>query len=118
MTRREYTNWVSFGSRVRYNREKIGLSREKLAEMIDRSENYLISLEKGDKSCSIHTLHQLSQSLKISADYLLYGDKLEDKKFTNKEILQTIIERCNEKELKIIKDVIVAMYPNLKNITK
>ena len=118
MTRREYNNWIAFGSRVRANREKLGLSREKLAEMIDRSENYLISLEKGDKSCSIHTLHQLSVSLKVSADDLLYGEKLESKNYTDREILQSMIERCNENELKVIKDVIVAMYPHLKEITK
>ena len=118
MAKGEYKDWIGFGSRVKDNRKKLGLTREKLSEMIDRTENYLISLEKGDKSCSVHTVHQLSKALKISADDLLYGKKMEDKDYSNKEILQTIIERCNENELKIIKEVIVAMYPNFKDIAE
>lgn len=84
--------------------------------MIDRTENYLISLEKGDKSCSVHTVHQLSKALKVPADNLLYGNKVEEKDYSNKEILKTIIDRCDESELKVIKEVIVAMYPNFRDI--
>ena len=118
MTRKEYTDWIGFGARVRKNRKMLGLSREKLSEMIDRSENYLLSLEKGDKSCSLHTVHQLKQALKVSADNLLYGEQMEEKNYSDKEIIQNIINRCSEKELKVIKDVIIAMYPNFKDIIK
>ena len=118
MARNEYKDWLGFGSRVRENRKMEGLTREKLSEMIDRTENYLISLEKGDKSCSIHTVHQLSKALKVPADYLLYGSKMEEKNYSDKEIIETIINRCNENELKVIKEVIVAMYPNFKDIIK
>lgn len=118
MTRNEYKDWIGFGARVKDNRNMLGLTREKLCEMINRSENYLISLEKGDKSCSIHTVHQLSKALKVSTDYLLYGEKVEEKDYSDKEILQSIINKCDEKELKVIKEVIVAMYPNFKDIIK
>ena len=118
MARNEYNDWIGFGSRVKANRLKIGLTREKLAEMINRTDNYLFSLEKGDNSCSVHTLHLLNKALKVPADDLLYGEKMEEKNYKDKEILQNIIERCDEKELKVIKDVIVAMYPNYKDIIK
>ena len=118
MARNEYKDWTGFGSRVKDNRKKLGLTREKLSEMIDRTENYLISLEKGDKSCSVHTVHQLSKALKVPADDLLYGKKMEEKDYSNKEILKTIIDRCDEAELKAIKEVIVAMYPNFRDIIK
>lgn len=116
MARNEYKDWTGFGSRVKDNRKKLGLTREKLSEMIDRTENYLISLEKGDKSCSVHTVHQLSKALKVQADDSLYGKKVEEKDYSNKEILKTIIDRCDEAELKIIKEVIVAIYPNFRDI--
>lgn len=116
MARNEYKDWVGFGSRVKHNRIMIGLTREKLSEMIDRTENYLISLEKGDKSCSVHTVHQLSKALKVPTDNLLYGEKVEEKEYKDKEILQNIINRCDAKKLKVIKDVIVAMYPNFEDI--
>ena len=118
MARKEYNDWKNFGLRVKDNRLKLGLSREKLAEMINRSDVYLFSLEKGDNSCSVHTLHEIRNALHVSADDLLYGDKVEEKTYKDKEILQNIIDRCDEKELKVIKDVIIAMYPNFKDIIK
>lgn len=118
MARNEYKDWIGFGSRVQNNRKMLGLTREKLSEMVDRTENYLISLEKGDKSCSLHTVHQLSKALKVSTDDLLYGENVEEKEYTNKEIIQNIINRCSEAELKVIKNVIVAMYPDFKDIVK
>lgn len=115
--KREYEDWKGFGARVKKYRKSIGMTREKLSEMIDRTENYVLSIEKGDKSCSVHTLHQICKSLKVSADQLLYGeDETVKKEYNNKKILQEIIERCNEEELEIIKDLIVAIYPNFNKI--
>ena len=116
MVGNEYNDWIGFGSRVKENRKMLGLTREKLSEMINRTENYLISLEKGDKSCSLHTVHQLSKALKLPTDYLLYGKKLEEIDYTNKDILTNIINRCNDKELQVIKDVIVSIYPHFNDI--
>ena len=119
INRLEYKDWKGFGARVRKARESIGMTREKLADMINRTENYILSLEKGDKGCSVHTLHQICVALKISANYLLYGDddmrKIDNGK-TDKEILKEIIERVNDQEAKVLKEVIVAIYPNLKQI--
>lgn len=118
MARNEFKDWEGFGNRVKMNRKMLGLTRETLAEMIDRTENYLLSLEKGDKSCSVHTVHQLSKALKVPTDILLYGDKVKEKKFSDKEIIENIINRCNDEELKVIKNVVVAIYPDFKDIVK
>lgn len=112
----EYKDWIGFGARVRKHRESIGLTREKFADMIDRTENYVLSLEKGDKSCSVHTLYQISKSLKVPTDTLLYGDVDMKEDYTNKEILQNIIERCNEVEAAVLKDIAVATFPHLNQI--
>lgn len=119
LDKKEYTDWKGFGERIKNSRESLGLTREKFSEMIDRTENYELSLEKGDKSCSIHTLHQICSSLKEPADYILYGDAMRKNiknNGTNKEVLIEIINRCNDEELEVIKDLIVATYPNLKKI--
>lgn len=115
----EYKDWKGFGERTRQARESIGLTREKFSEMIDRTENYLLSLEKGDKSCSIHTLHQICSSLKKSSDYILYGDNMEknnNSKNTDKDILLEIIDRCEEDEVAILKDVAITLFPNLNKL--
>lgn len=115
----EYKDWKGFGERTRKSREGIGLTREKFSEMVDRTENYVLSLEKGDKSCSIHTLHQICSSLKQSPDYILYGDKMEknnENKNTDKDILLEIINRCDEDEVAILKDVAITLFPNLTKL--
>ena len=113
----DFKDWVGFGSRVKKYRKSTGLTLEKLAEITDITVNFLISIEKGDKGCSLKTVHRLSKALKVPVDILLYGEKMKDKDYTNKEILESIIARCDEKELESIKDVIVAMYPHLEDVT-
>lgn len=63
MYRNEYKDWSGMGARVKMNRKMLGMTTEKLAENIDRTENYVIRFEKGEKTCSIHTLYQLSKVL-------------------------------------------------------
>lgn len=117
--RYEYTDGKGLGNRVKSYREQIGITKEKFAEMINRTENYLSELEKGNRSCSVHTLHQIAIALRLPVDKLLYGDNMEKKReSTNKEILHEIINRCNEEELNVLKDVIVAIYPDLNKILK
>lgn len=115
----EYKDWKGFGERTRRSREAIGITREKFSEMVDRTENYVLSLEKGDKSCSVHTLHQICSSLKQSSDYILYGDNMEKNKEiknTDKDILLEIINRCDEDEVAILKDVAITLFPNLTKL--
>lgn len=119
VNRYEYKDWKGFGARTRQYREGIGLSKEKFAEMINRSENFVSDLEKGRTSASVHTVHQISKALKVTTDSLLYGDSVEDKKnYTNKEVLEEIINRCDDEELAILKDIVVATFPNLDIIKK
>ena len=39
-----------------------------------------------------------------------------NKEYTNKEILKNIIDKCDEEELMILKDIILATFPNLSKI--
>ena len=117
--RYEYTDWRNFGERVKNNREKIGLSKERFSEMINRSESYVKELDKGNKSCSVHTLHQVCKALRVSPNELLYGKAEEmdvKQEYSDKEIISNIIARCNECELETIKDVIIAIYPKFSKI--
>ena len=116
MYRNEYDDWTGFGKRVKTSRKQIGMTVETLAECVDRTENYINRLEKGEKSCSVHTIHQLSKALKVSTDFLLYGKVQKDEDYKAEEIINNIIKRCDKKEINIIKNVIVAMYPKFADI--
>ena len=47
---------MDFGSRVRTIREQAGLTREQLAEMIERSPTFVADVERGSVGVSIQTL--------------------------------------------------------------
>ena len=113
--RYEYQDWNGFGARTKNYRVAIGLTKETFADMINRSENYISELEKGNSSCSVHTLYQISKALRVPSDNLLYDESEIYYKddYSNKEILKNIIDRCNEEELQVLKDLIVAAYPYL-----
>ena len=66
-------NKVAIGRRIRTVREARNLTREQLAEKIDVSPQFIADVEYGNKGVSIRTLFQLSQVLKVSAEYLLSG---------------------------------------------
>ncbi|MBR1654722.1 MAG: helix-turn-helix transcriptional regulator [Clostridia bacterium] len=117
--RYEYQDWDGFGARTKNYRVAIGLTKETFAGMINRSENYISELEKGNSSCSVHTLYQISKALRVPSDNLLYeeSEMYYKDEYSNKEVLKNIIDRCNEEELEVIKDLIVAAYPNLDKMT-
>lgn len=67
-------NFKEIGSRIRIQREKLGLSRERFAEIIGLSTYYIGQIERGDRNMSLDTLYKISQSLNISMDYIIKGE--------------------------------------------
>lgn len=53
---------------LRRRREKIGLSKRKLAEMADIERVYLIHLERGDKRPTLNALFYLCDALELEPD--------------------------------------------------
>lgn len=117
MEGKEYTDWVNFGIRVKNARNSLGLTAEKLGELTNRSENFIQRVENGTK-CSIHTIHQISKALNVKVDVLLYGDDVELKEYKDKEIINNLVNNCNEDQLKVIKDILVAICPNFDKFEK
>lgn len=119
MEGKEYKDWKGFGIRVKNSRNSIGMTTEKLAEKSNRTENFIFRIESG-QSCSIHTLYQLSKALNKSSDYLLFGEnmKTEEIEYSDREIIENILNTCDEKQLKVIKDVLIAICPNFDDLKK
>lgn len=118
MDGKEFNDWKDFGIRVKNARNSTGMTVETLAEKSHRTENFILRIESGKKSCSIHTLYQFCKSMNISADYLLFGGKVEEKNYSDKEIIEHIIKKCNEKQLKKVKNVLIAMFPSFDELEK
>lgn len=64
------------GTRIKNCRQAMNLTQEQLAELIDVSPHYIYEIERGSKTMSLYTLYDLSTSLNVSTDYLLYGDEI------------------------------------------
>lgn len=63
-------------NRIRELREKLGLSRKSLAEMIGTTANQLVKLENGDRRLSDHWADRLGPALGVQAYELLLPDGL------------------------------------------
>ena len=54
-------DWVSIGGRIRRQREFLGYTREQFAELLDV------------KGMSVQTLCRISEVLRLSTDFILFG---------------------------------------------
>lgn len=116
MRKNEFYDWTKFAERLRRSRAVSGFTQEELAEKIDRSNNYVARLEKGQRGCSIYTLCQLSRVLEVSVDELLLGKEENGAQNSEKkQQLLDIINKCDNQQLDLISDVILTLYHKLKN---
>lgn len=72
------TQAQQIGSRMKKQRELLGLTREQLAEKLDITPRFCYDLELGLKGMSVSTLSKLSEALNITSDYLLFGEDREE----------------------------------------
>lgn len=61
------------GKRIRYQREKLNLTRAEFAEQIELSPQFLAEIENGKKGMSAETLYKICERVEMSADYMLLG---------------------------------------------
>lgn len=121
-------NLEEIGLRIRKEREKLGLTREKFAELIGLSPYYIGQIERGDRNMSLDTLIKISSSLNVSMDYLLRGythymegilarEAIEEnyKEELDEEIKEilSLLSGTSREKLNLIKDMIKLLLPNI-----
>lgn len=116
------------GGRIRFEREKHGLSREAFAEIIDLSPFYIGQIERDERNMSIDTLIKVSDSLNISTDYILRGydqyiqdisiqeayknNYIDDIDTEIKDLLD-VLSGASKKKIKLITDISKLIIPHL-----
>lgn len=83
----------AIGIRIRKQREFLGFTREQLAEMINVTPKFCSDIELGVKGMSLNTLDMLSNMLKLSTDYILYGNHNKDETNTER-IIDKMLASC------------------------
>jgi transcriptional regulator with XRE-family HTH domain len=98
------------GSILKTARNAKGLTREQLAEIINITPRYLMSIENENKKPSYDVLFRLVRELNISADTIFYPEN----QYANTKIEQLIrlLYLCNDRELNITTTVIQSLLEN------
>lgn len=70
---------AAVGRRVRMARQGRHMTLERLAEAAETSVQFLSQVEKGEQSMTMIKFGKLARALRVSSDYLLFGEeRLED----------------------------------------
>ncbi len=99
----------AIGSRIKAERKRLGLTQEQLSEMINVTPHYIYEIERGMKAMSMETLINLSETMELSTDYILFGNQRRNLG----EMYRMLDEMSDERRLRAEK-VIVQLLPNLK----
>lgn len=103
-------NIDKLGSILKTARNAKNLTREQLAEIINISPRYLMSIENENKKPSYDVLFRLVRELGISADTIFYPEnQCSD---THIDQLVRLLYLCDERELKIATATVTAMLEN------
>lgn len=103
-------NAKEIGLRIRRQREALGYSRERLAELSEISNSFLSDIERGDRGFSVALLARLASVLGLSADYILFGTE----QVTNVSAITDMLSSLDGKYLPELKELLGAY---LKTIT-
>lgn len=96
------------GDRIRTEREKLQISRDKFAEILNLSSFFVGQIERGERKMSISTLISVSECLHTSIDYLIFG---EVRKVEVDNNLQYLLNNCSSKEIKAIEEITKVILP-------
>lgn len=98
------------GHLLKSARKDKGLTREQLAEIINITPRYLMSIENENKKPSYDVLYRLIRELSIPADKIFYPESSQT--HTSVDQLVRLLLLCNERDLKIITSTTKAILEN------
>ena len=98
----------TFGQCVKDAREGEGLSREKLAEMLDLSPRHTQYIETRGQHPSLQKFYEIVTLFNISVDNLFFACAT-DSKTTQRRQLDAMLDGMDEKELSVIASTAKAM---------
>lgn len=98
-------NYVEIGKRIKIKRKEIGITQEKLSEILDVSPSYVSEIERGTSISSLSTITKISQTLDLSLDYLIYGINQTNSDTTFSEILKSIPQKDHKLYINLCQNI-------------
>ena len=98
--KKQLYNRSAAGERIRNRREKMGLSRQKMAAQIGKAEKYYADIERGYCGMSLDTMIEIADSLGLTLDYLVFGNDGREESERESDSIQLLVRGCDEKRRK------------------
>ena len=95
-------DFKAIGDRIRRQREFLGYTRDFVAECLSVSTNFCRDIEIGAKGMSIQTLAKVSDVLKLSLDYIMFGETPDGAV----EPLVLMLNSCKPEKRKYAEDIL------------
>ena len=83
-------NYKEMGQRIKAKRKKVGLTQEKLSELVEVAPSYISEIERGTSICSLAVIVKIANVLELNLDNLVLGINAMNADATFKEILRNI----------------------------
>ncbi len=106
-------DYYQIGQNIRRFRKVQGLTQEQLAERINISVPHMSHIETGGTKLSLPVLVDLSAALGVSTDDLL-SEKVSLTRERRYEDIMSVLDDCNDNELRILTDITVSAGKALK----
>lgn len=100
---------LTVGLRIREVREACHMTRAQFCEKCDLSDGFLTDVESGKKGISVKTLYKICTSMKISADYFIYGHENGFETDMVVEMLNGMDKYSKEAAVRILREYIDAV---------
>lgn len=105
----------ALGQKVKQYRKEKGYSAERLGEIAGVSKSHINNIESANSNASAEVLVRIANALEISVDILLC-DSLEGRSSQRARVTEyaRMLEKCTEKQAKIITDTVRALKESLE----
>lgn len=110
-------DYKAIGKRIKIARIKADMTQEMLAEKIELSPTHLSNIETGTTRVSLTTIVSIANGLGITVDDILCDNVIKARVQIENDIAE-ILDDCDEYEIRMIKDMVVALKETLRKDKK
>ena len=113
-------DYAEVGSRIKHRRKELGMSQEKLAELIDVSVPHMSNIENGKTKFSLQVLIDLANALNTTPDVLLL-DQMKSQDKTRCMVIEEIdreLSDCTMAQMTLIEESVLNTKKILKSYEK
>lgn len=105
-------------NRIKEIRKSRNITQEKIAELLNLSENQIYKIESGKSGCTLDNVIIISEVLNVSIDYLLLGKNQDLQMSSNVEKLIYLLSECPEEQVEFVNKIVNTILENISLIKK